>query len=152
MKPSKLFVIISGLISLAANVLAVLSFFSQDGMFAGWRLDPGLLVALSFVLMAYSLTTWSALSWRWAQARAFGNKRQGREPAAFLLNALATFPLLTIWLAVLFSVAGLSTIPTPQRWLLALGSAWGATPFIALGLTTIGKILGPMVGKKNGQR
>lgn len=149
MKPSKLFVIISGLISLAANVLAILSFFSKDGVFSGWRLDPGLLVALSFVLMAYTLTTWSALSWRWARARTLGNKRQGREPAAFLLNALATFPLLTVWLAVLFSVAELSAAQTPQRWLLALGFAWGATPFIALGLTTIGKVLGPMVAHKN---
>lgn len=146
MKRSNVFLVVTGLVSLVANVLAILSYFINDGAFAGS--DPGLMVALTFLLMTYSLATWSAITWRWAQGRIHGNKRPARRPATFLLNALATFPLLTVWLAVLFSVAAFSSMPTPERWLLALGFAWGATPFIALGLMTVGEVLGPMVGKK----
>ncbi|NIS80601.1 MAG: hypothetical protein GTO14_10440 [Anaerolineales bacterium] len=141
MKRSNVFLIVTGLVSLAANVFAIMSYFTEEGAFVGWQMDPGLMVALTFVLMAYSLATWSAMAWRWAQGRIQGNKR----PATFLLNALTTFPLMTVWLMVLFSVVGFTEMPTPERWLVAMGFAWGATPFIALGLTASGEVLGPLL-------
>ncbi len=55
MKRSNVFVIISGLISLTVNVLAIVSYFSEGGVFADWHIDPGLWAAIMFVLMAYSL-------------------------------------------------------------------------------------------------
>lgn len=143
MKRSNVFLVVTGLVSLVANVLAILSYFTNDGAFAGS--DPGLMVALTFVLMIYSLATWSAITWRWAQGRIQGNKRPTRRPATFLLNALATFPLLTIWLMVLFSVVGFTGVPNSERWLVAMGVAWGATPFTALGLMASGEVLGPLL-------
>jgi hypothetical protein len=145
MKRSNVFVIISGLISLTVNVLAILSYFSEGGAFADWHIDPGLWAAIMFVLMAYSLITWSVLSWRWTQGRAQGSKRKVRRSATFLLTALATFPLLTVWLSVLFSMVIFHHASPPQRWLLAMGCAWGATPLITLGLISIGEILGPLI-------
>jgi ABC-type amino acid transport system permease subunit len=144
MKRSNVFVIISGLISLTVNVLAILSYFSEEGVFADWHIDPGMWAAIIFVLMAYSLITWSVLSWRWTQGRAQGGKRKVRRSAAFLLTALAAFPLLTVWLSVLFSLVIFTEASPPQRWLLAMGCAWGVTPFVSMGLVIIGEILGPL--------
>lgn len=145
MKRSNVFLVVTGLVSLAANIFAILSYFTEEGAFAGRQMDPGLMVALTFVLMTYSLATWSAMTWRWAQGRMQANKRPTKRPATFLLNALATFPLLTIWLIVLFSVVGFAEMHTLERWLVAMGFAWGATPFIALGLTASGEVLGPLL-------
>jgi len=55
MKRSNVFVVITGLISLTVNILAIVSYFTEGGAFAAWRIDPGLWIAMVFVLMAYSL-------------------------------------------------------------------------------------------------
>ena len=147
MKRSNVFVVISGLISLTVNVLAIVSYFSEGGAFAGWHIDPGLWVAITFVLMSYSLTAWSVLIWRWTHKRARSSGRKVHRSAAFLLTALAAFPLLTVWLSVLFSLVIFTEATAPQRWLLAMGCAWGATPFISLGLISVGEVLGPLLSR-----
>lgn len=141
MKRSNTFVVITGLISLTANVLAIISYFTQEGVF---DIDPGLWIAIVFVLMAYSLTAWSVLAWRWTHGRTQGSRRRGRRSATFLLTALVTFPLITVWLSMLFSLVIFAEASPPQRWLMAMGCAWGATPFVTLGLTAVGEILGPL--------
>jgi hypothetical protein len=145
MKRSNVFVVISGLISLMVNVLAIVSYFGEGGAFADWHIDPGLWVAITCVLMAYSLTAWSVLIWRWTHKRARSSGRKVHRPATFLLTALAAFPLLTVWLSVLFSLVIFAEATALQRWLLAMGYAWAATPFVTLGLISIGDILGPLV-------
>ncbi len=145
MKRSNVFVVITGLISLTANVLAVVSYFTEAGAFADWHIDPGLWIAIVFVLMAYSLTAWSVLSWRWTHGRTQGGKRKVHRSATFLLTALAAFPLLTVWLSALFSLVIFAEAAPPQRWLLAMGCAWGATPFVTLGLMTMSELLGPLI-------
>jgi uncharacterized membrane protein len=145
MRRSNVFVIVSGLVSLTVNVLAIVSYFSEAGAFADWHVDPGLWVAITFVLMAYSLMAWSVLICRWTRKRARSSRRKMRRSATFLLTALAAFPLLTVWLSVLFSQVIFTSATPPQRWLLAMGCAWGATPFITLGLMNAGEILEPLI-------
>lgn len=149
MKRSNKFVVISGLVSLAANVLAIVSYFTEKGAFADWHVDPGLWVAVVFVLMAYSLTAWSVLSWRWTHGRAQGSKRKSGRSATFLLTALATFPFLTVWISMLFSLVIFVETSAPQRWLLSMVCAWSTTPFVTLGLTAVGEILGSLASDEN---
>jgi hypothetical protein len=147
MKRINIFWIITGVVGLTANILAIIDTFSDGDIFAGWHMDRGMLAVLTFVLMAYCLATWAALTWRWTHGRWPGQKYLARRPAIFLLNSLATFPLLTIWFSMLFSVVLFSEISDAQRWILAMGFAWGATPFVAFGLTSVGEMLGPLLSR-----
>lgn len=147
MKRINIFWIITGVIGLIANILAIVDTLSNGDILAGLHMDRGMLVVLTFVLMAYCLATWTALTWHWAQRRWPGQKFVARRPAVFLLNSLVTFPLLTIWLSMLFSVVLFSESPDAERWILALGFAWGGTPFIGLGLTSVGEMLGPLLSR-----
>ncbi len=147
MKRSNVFVVISGLVSLTVNVLAIVSYFSEGGAFADWHVDPGLWVAITFVLMTYSLMAWSVLIWHWTHRRARSSRRKLHRSATFLLTALAAFPLLTVWLSVLFSLVIFVEATAPQRWLLAMGCAWGVTPFVSLGLISVGEVLGPLISR-----
>lgn len=145
MKVSNVFVLISGLVSLIANVLGVLSYLSPEGPFADWQLDQGLVVVLAFVLMAYGLAIWSALALRWTRGRGERLKRGSRRIATFLLNWLVAFPLLILWLNLLFSAILFTGASSTERWFLALGFAWGITPFTALGLMALGEIMEPLL-------
>jgi hypothetical protein len=145
MKRPNVFLIVTGLVSLAANVLTILSYFSNEEFAAVWKLDRGLLVALTFILMAYALVVWSALVWRWASRFGQGKRPRSRNPATFLLNGLVSFPLWTIWLYMLFSVVLFSQVASNERWVLAMGFAWGLTPFATLGLMAMGETLGPLI-------
>ncbi|HEY44645.1 MAG TPA: hypothetical protein G4O11_11750 [Anaerolineae bacterium] len=148
MKRSNVFVLITGLVSLAANVLAILSYLSEEDPFFGWRPDRGLLTVLTFVLLAYCLAMWSTLTRRWVHRHRQGPKRGARYTATFLLNGLIAFPLLTLWLHLLFSVVIFTEVSSTERWFLAMGFAWGVTPFTALGLLAMGEILGPLLTSK----
>lgn len=145
MKRPDLFFILTGLVSLIANLLAILAYFSDTGLFAGWRPDRGLLVALTFVLLAYGLATWSALVWRWTERRARHLMPRSRHAAALLLDGLAAFPLLALWLHLLFSTALGTGVRASELWLLALAVAWMVTPYIALGMRAAGEALGPLL-------
>ncbi len=144
MKRFNLFLIITGLVGLTANALAIAGYF-DGGALARWQLDRGLLLALSFLTSAYILTLWSALTWRWTQPRKPEPGDQPSRTSMFLLNALVTFPLLAFWVYLLFSTLLSEQVPSVDRWLLALGLAWVATPFAALGLVSVGEVLGPLL-------
>jgi hypothetical protein len=148
MKRANGFLIVTGVVSLTANVLAILSALSEDGLFRTQEWDRGLLAVLTFVLAAYTLTIWSTLTWRWTRRLAANTRGFSRRPAMFLLNSLVAFPLITAWLEMLFSVVLFVATPPAERWLLALGIAWGATPFVSLGLMSIGEALGPLLVQK----
>jgi hypothetical protein len=149
MKWQRAFLFLSGVLSLTANVLAILGYFTEQGPLAGWQADSGMRAALTLVLLIYSLSIWSAYVWRWTTAGQDPARRPARRPAAFLINLLATYPLLTVWLYLLFSAALFSQLSTTERWMLAMASAWGATPFLALGLIFVGETLGPLTMKKD---
>jgi hypothetical protein len=148
MKRADGFLIVTGVVSLAANVLAILSTLSENGLFHTWGWDRGLLAVLTFVLAAYTLTIWSTLTWRWTRRLAANTRGFSRRPAMFLIDSLVAFPLLTAWLEMLFLVVFFVATPPAERWLLALGIAWGATPFLSLGLMSIGEALGPFLVQK----
>ena len=149
MKRSNVFVIITGVVSLTANILAILSYLSEEDPLFGWRPDRGLLTALTFVLLAYCLSMCSVLTRRWVHRQRQGPKRRSRHIAAFLINGLVAFPLLTLWLHLLFSVVIFTEVSTTERWFLAMGFSWGVTPFAALGLVAMGEALGPLLAKGN---
>jgi hypothetical protein len=145
MKRSNVFVIVTGVVSLVANILAILSSLSEEDPLFGWRPDRGLLTALTFVLLAYCLSMCSVLTRRWVHGQRQGPKRKSRYIAAFLLNGLVAFPLLTLWLHLLFSVVIFTEVSSTERWFLAMGFSWGVTPFTALGLVAMGEALGPLL-------
>jgi uncharacterized membrane protein YhaH (DUF805 family) len=145
MKRSNVFVIITGMASLAANILAILSHLSEENPLFGWRPDRGLLAVLTLVLLAYCLSMCAVLTRRWVYRQRRGPKRKNRYIAAFLLNGLVAFPLLTLWLHLLFSVVIFTQVSSTERWFLAMGFSWGATPFTALGLVAMGETLGPLL-------
>ena len=149
MKRSNVFVVITGVVSLTANILAILSYLSEEDPLFGWRPDRGLLTALTFVLLAYCLSMCSVLTRRWVHRQRQKPKRRSRHIAAFLLNGLVAFPLLTLWLHLLFSVVIFTEVSTTERWFLAMGFSWGVTPFAALGLVAMGEALGPLLAKGN---
>ena len=149
MNRSNVFVIVTGVVSLVANILAILNSLSEKDPLFGWRPDRGLLTALTFVLLAYCLSMCSVLTRRWVHGQTQGPKRKSRYIAAFLLNGLVAFPLLTLWLHLLFSVVIFTEVPSTERWFLALGFSWGVTPFTALGLVAMGEALGPLLAKRN---
>jgi hypothetical protein len=148
MKRSNVFFIITGLVSMAANVLAILSYLSEEDPFFERRPDRGLLTVLTLVLLAYCLALWSTLTRRWVRRQRQGPKQGSRYIATFLLNGLIAFPLLTLWLHLLFSVVIFTEVSSTERWFLAMGFAWGVTPFTALGLVAMGEVLGPLLTKR----
>jgi amino acid transporter len=137
------FLLFSGMVSLVANVLAIAGYFDADGILAGWRPDPGLLVTGSFLTLAYALLVWSV--WVWRRAGHSSSRKETARGARFLLTALATLPALTLWLYLLAGAVIFGPEGTLQRWMIALGLAWFFTPFAALGLMVLGEVLGPLL-------
>jgi hypothetical protein len=143
MRRSNVLFTVTGLISLLANVLAILAYFSAEGPFSGWRPSAGLLLVMTFVFLAYSLIAWSTLVRRRTQPPDKASAPSLR-PARFLLNGMAALPLLAVWFHLALSIVGWPAPPAKQAWLLALALAWVTTPFISLGLVAIGDVLGPL--------
>jgi hypothetical protein len=141
------FVVASGLIGMLANSLSILGHLAGWWALPGGRIDPGLVLAVTFVIMAYGLAVWAALAWRWAHARPVPADALARRAATLLLTTLAAFPLITLWLNLLFSVVWYTDVATPDRWLLALAHAWMVTPFAALGLTFAADVVGPLLSE-----
>jgi len=137
------FLLVSGVIGLAANLLAIVGYFDVDGALSGWRPDPGLLVAGSFLTLAYLLGMWSIRTWR--RVRRSSPQPANTRSAHFLLISLAALPGLTLWLYLLTSALLAWPLNTVERWMIALGLAWFFTPFAALGLMVLGEILGPLL-------
>ena len=140
------FFIVTAFFGLLANLLAILDFLSGDGILRGWRLDPGLVAVVTFVLMTYTLVVWSWFTWRWAQRNEAAQPTQAPRSVSLLANGLLAFPLLVFWLYLLFSLVLYRQVAPSERWLLALAHAWIVTPFVTLGLTMVGEILGPLMG------
>lgn len=144
MKRSEGFLIVTALVGLVANLLAISDYFTQHWLPPAWRPDPGLLLAASFFLTTYALIVWSVRTWVWSEGRS------ARRQAVYLLNALATLPLLTLWLSLLFSLVLFASAPAIDRWLMAMGFAWGLTPIVALGLTSTGEVLASLRNRGGG--
>jgi hypothetical protein len=145
MRRPKTFLIITGVVGLIANALAISSYFFSQGQLPGWQPDPGLILVLAFIALAYTLVLWSAVAWRWIQRRQGRPPRPDTRPAAFLLNALVTYPLMALWTYLLLATAFQVEATTTQRWLIALAVTWALSPFIALGLIPVGEALGPLL-------
>jgi hypothetical protein len=139
------FLIVTGAVSFVANILAILSTLFEGGLFRIREWNRGLLAVLIFMLAAYTLTIWSTLTWRWTRRLPANTRGFSRRPAMFLLDSLIAFPLLTVWLEMLFSIVLFVAMSPAERWLLALGIAWGSTPLLSLGLINIGEALGPFL-------
>lgn len=137
------FLVVTGLFGVAANLLAIFGYLAGTRDLGGWHPDPGLVAALTLVLLAYGLTVWATLTWRWTEARA--DAAASRRTAMLLLNGLAAFPLLTFWLNLVFSVVLYPDVPTPLRWLLAMLHAGLATPIVALASTAVAEAIGPLL-------
>lgn len=136
----------SGVISLITNLLTLFSTMIQfRDLLQEWSPDRGLVLVLAFITMAYSLTVWAAANWRWTRHHQQAHPTTIRAARA-LLNGLAAFPLLTLWLHQLFSLVLYTQVDPSQRWLLALIQALMIAPFVALGLIGIGGSLGPLLG------
>jgi len=90
MRRASLFMIVSGWVSLIANVLGILGYFSGEGIFAGLELDGGLLIAASFLTLAYALVVWSA--WAWKRVQVTHAPGEAALRAAFMLDALDDGP------------------------------------------------------------
>jgi len=144
------FVITSGLIGMLANSLSILGHVSGWWSLPGGRVDPGLGLAVTFVVTAYGLAVWAAMAWRWAHTRRAPADALARRGATLVLITLVAFPLITLWLNLLFSVVWYQDVSPPQRWLLALAHAWMITPFAALGLTFAADVVGPLLSDSTG--
>lgn len=136
---------ISGWVGLLANILAILGTLDDRGWLP-WEFGGGSSVAIAFVSMAYSLCVWSV----WVWGRTQRQPRTGSPGfAAFLLNALGTLPLFTLW--------GVMVIPqlidvekgSVKGWLLSLAVSWILTPFIAITMQYVGAALGPYFSMEN---
>lgn len=149
MTRSQAFFIITAFVGLVANLLAIAGYFGDQGPLASWQLDPGLLIAATFVVMAYGLAVWSALVWHWTGASDPDADTPHARGARFLLNALAAFPCLAGWLYLLATTKAQTDLSSVDRWLLSLALAWVATPFAALGLTSLGEILAPLLRRRS---
>ncbi len=143
------FLILTGLVGLAANLLAIVAALGGRLLPALGRPDPGLLAALAFVALGDGLALWSALVWRWARRHASPARRR---TAAAWLNALAGLPLLTLWLYLIFGAALYADLPATHRWLLALLHGLLLTPPLALALVSIGEALGPLLGREGDRK
>lgn len=141
MKRYNMLLWISGWVGLLANVLAILGALDDRGWLP-WEPGGGANVAAIFVSMAYSLCVWSV--WVW--------KRTHRRPsvvapgvAAFLLNALAALPLLTLWVVMVIPEFVRVDAGSVRGWLLSLAVSWTLSPFVALAFNHIGAVIGPLV-------
>jgi len=141
------FLILTGVIGTLANILAIASTLSGALPLARWHLSSGLMLAGTFVLLAYSLTIWSTLTWRWARARPGAATPASRHAALFLLNLLLGFPLLVLWAYLLINTLAPAAFPADERWILALALSWIAAPFTAFAFVAIGEALGPLLEK-----
>jgi hypothetical protein len=139
------FLIFTGAVGALANIVAIASYLS-GALPPRWQLSSGLVLAGTFVLLAYSLTIWSSLTWRWARARPNASTPASRRWALFLLDLLLAFPLLVLWAYLLVSTLAPASLPIDQRWILGLALAWIASPFAAFALVAIGDALGPLLG------
>ncbi len=145
MRRPKTFLILTAVVGLIANALAISSYFFSQGQLTGWRPDPGLLLVLAFIALAYTLALWSAVAWRWIQRRQGTQPRTDTRGPAFLLNALVTYPLMALWTYLLLTTAFQLQASATQRWLIALAVTWALSPFVALGLIPVGEALGPLL-------
>ncbi len=143
------FLIFTGVIGTLANLLAIISTVSGrlPLTLARWHVSNGLLLAGTFVLLAYSLTIWSSLTWRWVRARPETAAPASRHAALFLLNLLLGFPLLVLWAYLFISTLAPTTFPIDERWMLALALSWIGAPFTAFAFVAIGEALGPLLEK-----
>lgn len=137
------FLVVTGLFGVAANLLAIFGYLAGNRHLGDWQPDPGLVAALTLVLLAYGLTVWATLTWRWTESRA--DAAASRRTAMLLLNGLVAFPLLTFWLDLVFSVVLYPDVPTALRWLLAMLHAGLATPIVALASTAVAEAIGPLL-------
>ncbi len=131
---------ISGWVGLLANVITILGTLDDRGWLPRDLGADGATVAVIFVSMAYSLCVWSV--WVWGRTQ--------RHPhagppgvAAFLLNALGTLPLLTLWVMIVLPEMLDIDAGSARGWLLSLAVAWTLSPFVALALRFVGASLGP---------
>lgn len=147
MRRPNTFLILTGVVGLIANALAISSYLFSQGRLTGWRPDPGLLLVLAFIALAYTLALWSAVAWRWIQRPQRATPREDTRGPAFLLNALVTFPLMALWMYLLLTTAFQVEASTTQRWLIALAVTWALSPFVALGLIPVGETLGPLLSR-----
>jgi len=145
------FVIASGLVGMLANLLSILGYLSGWWTLAAGRIDPGLVLAATFMVTVYGLAVWAAFAWRWVHRRPVPSDPLARRAAALVLTILVAYPLVSLWLQLLFSVVWYAQAPTAQRWLLALAHAWLITPFIALGLTFAAEVVGPLLSETQSQ-
>jgi hypothetical protein len=137
------FLIVTGVIGALANIVAIARTLQGAPPLGRWHVSSGLVLAGSFVLLAYSLTIWSTLAWRWVRARPAAPP-PSRRAALFLANLLLTFPLLVLWTYLLISTLAPAAFPADQHWILALGLAWITSPFAAFAFVAIGEALGPL--------
>jgi hypothetical protein len=132
---------ISGWTGLLANLLAILGTLDDRGWLP-WRLDGGASAVIVFVSMAYSLCVWSV--WVWGRIHRHPNSGSPGV-AAFLLNALGTLPMMTLWLMMVIPELISFEAGSVRGWLLSLALSWTLTPFVALALNYIGAALGPLI-------
>jgi hypothetical protein len=139
MKRYNMLLWISGWVGLIANILAILGTLDDRGWLP-WELGGGSSVAIVFVSMAYSLCVWSV--WVWGRTQ-----RQPRTVspgfASFLLNALGTLPLFTLWSVMVIPQLIDVEKGSAKGWLLSLAVSWILTPFIAIAMQYVGAALGP---------
>jgi hypothetical protein len=138
------FLIVTGIVGALANIVAIAGYLQGAPPLARWHISSDLVLAGTFVLLAYSLTVFSTLAWRWVQARPAASQPSSRRAALFLANLLLTFPLVVLWIYLLISALAPAAFPTDQHWLLALALAWITSPFAAFAFVAIGEALGPL--------
>jgi hypothetical protein len=136
----------TGLIGMVANILGILTYL-ETHLWPARKPEPGSILVVSVLLMAYSLAVWSAFCWRWV-TRQPGRFRNGRS-IRVLLHALAAFPPLTLWSYLLLSLIGTPGATATEQWLLALALAWIETPFVAISMTALGDTLGPLLSRED---
>lgn len=131
---------ISGWVGLLANILTILGTLDERGWLPWEPGTDGATIAVVFVSMAYSLCVWSVWVW-WRTHR----RPVAGSPgvAAFLLNALGTLPLLTLWVMLVMPEIVEVETGSARGWLLSLALSWTTTPFIALALRFVGASLCP---------
>jgi heme/copper-type cytochrome/quinol oxidase subunit 2 len=138
-------VFLSGLLGLLTNALAILGYLGREKPFAAWRPDRGMLALITLVMLVYGLSIWSALVWRWTRGRAQPSLPAPRRAATPLLNGLAAFPFLALWLYLLFSMVLYSELGDTQRWLITLAHTAMMDVPLAIGLSAVGEVLGPLL-------
>ncbi len=135
------FAILTGLVGLLANILAIARYLRAGQGLQGAP-GRGLLALVTFILLAYGLCMAAVLIWRWTRRR---SPAGAARVAALLLNSLAAFPLLALWLTLVLATLFPPATERAEIWLIALALAWIAAPFLGLGLAFIAEVLGPLM-------